>query len=181
MVRDGNPNLYVPGGDTPVERFLNHLRENYAIFRGLLEAHPESIQFSAILRGHSGGAYQFDAYIGIPGGSSILKGTNLPSKMVKRGYALFIKVFDETPTLKDVTILEQTIKDITTQTCLPPRVIALSEGGSGELSEDLYHHITEKGAVVHCKKGSYPYNVQVVSGVEGAYDFVPLISSEGLP
>ena len=122
-----------------------------------------------------------DAYIGIAGGSSILKGTNLPSNMVKRGYALFIKVFSETPTLRDITILEQTIQDITALTCLPPRVIALTEGGTGELPEDLYKHITEKGAVANCKKGKYPYNVQVVSGVEGAYDFVPLISSEGLP
>lgn len=181
LVRDGNPNLYVPGGDTAVERFLNHLRENYSIFRGLVDSHPESIQFSAILRGHSGGAYRFDAYIGIPGGASILKGSNLPPRMVKRGYALFIKVFDETPTIKDISILEATIQDITAQTYLPPRVIVLSEGGSGELPEDLYRHVTEKGAVAHCRKGDYPYNVQVVSGVDGEYDFVPLISSEGLP
>lgn len=181
LLRDGNPNLYVPQGNTPVERFLNHLRANYGPFRQLTDNHPESIQFSAILRGHTGGAYQFDAYIGIEGGSPVFKATNIPPKLVKLGYALFIKVFDESPTLKDVSLLEDTVQDITALTCLPPRVIVLHEGGDGALDEDLYQHITGKGATATCKKGSYAYNVQVVSGVEGSYDLVPLISSEGLP
>ena len=181
LVREGNPNLYVPKGDTPVERFLNHLTSNFPPFSQLLNSHPESLQFSAILRGLSGGAYQFDAYIGIPGGSPILKSTNLPKAMVKQGYALFIKIFDIPPTMGQITGLEQTIKDITAQTCLPPRVIALTDGGKVELPEDVYKHLTEKGSIASCKKGNYPFNVQVVKGVEDAYDFVPLISSEGLP
>jgi len=181
LVREDNPNIYVPGGSSTVERFLNHLRANYEPFARLIDTHPESIQFSAILRGISGGAYQFDAYIGIPGNSPILRSTNLPKAIIKRGYALFIKVFDLPPTMADITALEQTIHDITGLTCLPPRVIALTEGGTGILSEDIHLHITEKGATAKCRKGNYPYNVQVVTGVEGTYDFIPLISSEGLP
>ena len=181
LVREGNPNLYVPKGDSPVERYLNHLRANYRPFSQLLDAHPETIQFSAIIRGHSGGAYQFDAYISIPGNSPMLRRVPIPQKLVKRGYALFIKVFDTQPTLKDISILEDTVRDITALTCLPPRVVVLHEGGDGELPEDLYRHITDEGATASCRKGTYPYNVQVVSGVEGTYDLVPLISSEGLP
>ncbi len=184
LVSEGNPNLYVPSGNTPVERFLNYLRGNYLPFNSLLGTHPESIQFSAIIRGQTGGAYQFDAYIGIPGGSPILKNTNLPNAMIKRGYALFIIVFEATPTLRDINALEYTVQDITAQTCLPPRVIILQEGVQEEtapLSPDVFRHITEEGAVAMCRKGNYPYNVQLVSGFDGVYDFVPVISSEGLP
>ena len=181
LVRDGNPNLYVPKGNSPVERYLNHLRSNYQPFSKLLVAHPESIQFAAIMRGRSGGASQFDAYIGIPANSPVLKMGDIPPKLIKRGYALFIKVLDTSPTLKEIRILEDTVQDVTALTCLPPRVVVLHEGGDGNLPDDLYRHLTEEGASAPCKKGNYPYNVQVVSGVEGAYDMVPLISSEGLP
>jgi len=181
LVREGNPNLYIPGGETPVERFLNHLAENHPLFSALLTQHPESIQFSAILRGKSGGAYQFDAYIGIPGGSSILKQTNLPRTIQKQGYALFVKLFDHTPTLQDIIALEEAVKDITAQTCLPPSAVALSEGGTGELPDDVYNHVTEVKKEVRCGRKVFPLTVQVVTGTEGTYDYVPIISSDGLP
>ncbi len=181
LVREGNPNLYVPGGDTPVERYLNYQKENLPEFGKLLTEHPESIQFSAIIRGQSGGAYQFDAYIGISGGSEILKKTNLPRMVKGQGYALFIKVFDMVPTMAEIKALEDTVHDITAATCLPPRVVGLVEAGDGELPDDVYHHITEKSAIAMCRKGNYPYNVQLITSIEGSYDFIPLISSEGLP
>lgn len=180
-LQDDNPVVYSPRGDTPTDRLLNHLRTTHEPFGSLIERYPESIRYSAILRGSSGGTYQFDAYIGIGGQSGILKSSNLLPALGKRGYALFIKVFERSPTLRDVILLEESIQDITALTCLPPRVIILRENGQDPPDHDLHRHITENGAVARCRKGSYPYNVQVVTGHQGGYHMVPMISSEGMP
>lgn len=183
VVREGNPNLYIPSGNSAVERFLNHLAENHPIFKSILKKYPDSIQFYATLLGKSGKKYQCDVYIGIPGGSNILKKIELPSVIKREGYAFFVKFYDHTPTLKDITGLEEMVKDITAKTCLPPRVVALSEGGSGEIPEDLYNYVTasDERRVVKCGRKVFPLTIQVVTGAEGVYDYVPLISPEGLP
>jgi len=198
LVRDGNPFRYMPQGDTPVERLLNHLMETHELLHRILQKYPETLRPSAIIKGRSGAAYRIDAYLEIPGKSHVWKDMSrnlgeqsLPVRVAwrgasRRGYALFIKVFDTAPTLREITALEQAVNDVTALTGIPPRVIALTEGGTGELPEDLYRHITEESVPVTVRKGivgrkTFGYTVQTVSGVDGCYDMVPFIASGALP
>ncbi len=181
FVRESASTPHIPAGDSPFDRFLNYLMQNFGAFDRLINEHPESFIYSAALKGRSGGIHQFDAYMGIPEGSPVLKGPHLPRGLRSRGYAFFLRVFGSTPTLADIRALEDAVQDITALTGLPPRVVALTEGDTGELPENVYRHVTEEVRVAKCKKGDFPYTVQVVTGTEGSYDFVPLISSEGLP
>ncbi|MFQ5910524.1 MAG: hypothetical protein ACE5IJ_07380 [Thermoplasmata archaeon] len=158
-VRDEDPVMYVPKGENSVQRVLSFLAQR----------NPD-----LILKGRGQFFYQFDAYASRPSGSlwRVLK-VGYP------GYAIYIKMFANKPTLQDLAALKGAVEEITASAKLPPRrVIALWTRKSEEsLDDDAYDFLTSETGVITGGVSLMNCSLELVSeNPDGTYDFIPYVS-----
>ncbi len=171
-VREEDPVVYVPQGEDAVQRLLSYLSERHPELRG--HARQGYIQAPAVLKGRSGLLYNFDAYVrGKP--SALWK----PLGLGETGYALFIKLFTDIPTVKDLEALKRGVEDVSKAQKVPPsRVIALwTPQGEEALSDEAYDFLTTE--VVTFRHGGQEFNCSmelVMEASDGTYDFIPFVT-----
>jgi hypothetical protein len=174
LVRDADELVYMPKASDSAAGFVQHLKKESPELDKWLRTEIHALHHPAILLGASGVHYHFDAYIFKEPGI-LWKSLGIGDS----GYALFIKVFKETPSLSQIQALERAIQDISMKNgIVPSRVVALVETkGDVKLDDDVYEHVTTMKPVIRIARQRAIVNVQVVSVDEdGSYDFVPVIA-----
>ncbi len=169
-IREMDPMVYAPKGNTATERFLAYMRgHNKALFgKEVVVAMP------GIVQGQHGTGYSFDTYVKEEPGFL----WNLFS-LGKHGFAIYVKHFDHSPQVAEIKAFKDAVQDVTARTNIPPsRVVALWERKEDEiLRDDVYHFIMSqpiKGKHIIRK---YTCSMEVVSETDGSYDFIPHISN----
>jgi hypothetical protein len=177
MMREGDPVVHVPRGKDSLDQLLNHLKHTSPALDNLLRSDSRALAAPAIMKGASGVDYSFDAYISVhsawPNGAL---------GMGNPGYALFIKVLQSLPDLKDVRAVENAVADVVKATQLPPgRVIVLAENREGKeplLPQEVYELVTTSRFVLQSGRRTFVCNLQIITvDTDGTYDFVPMIST----
>lgn len=165
-VRDMDPMVYAPQGNTVTERFVTYLRgHNPAISNRDVE-----VAMPGIVHGHQGMEYHFDAYIREPA-----KGLWKSFGFGRHGFAIYIKSFDGPPTIENVQALRKAVEDVCTRSKIPPtRIVALWERKEDEnITEGVYNFILSRPAILKHRFRSFTCNLEIVSETEGKYDFIP--------
>lgn len=171
-VRNDDPVIYVPKGDTSVLRLMELIRvRNPSMAKAIAE---RQYQAPSIQRGASSVFYNFDAYLSSkPGALWRSLGIGYP------GYQLFIKCFHAPPRSEDLAALKRAAEDVAEATKLPPsRVIALwSRTPDQELSEETYH-LLESMTVqfVHRTKRYASTMELIIENQDGTYEFIPYVA-----
>ena len=170
-VREADPVVLVPQGDTPVHRLLTLLGKRSAAVAGML-ANPQSVRVPAIVAGRSGVAYQFDAVLTWPAG------TLAPFGVGPSGSAVYVKAFAQVPTATDLDALRRGVEDVSAAMRLPPtRVIALwKSDGTTEVPDATYAFLTNEVVRVPVGGRIRACSLELVTEMpDGTYDFIPLI------
>ncbi len=172
-VRDEDPVMYIPKGESSVQRVLSFLAQRSPDLMKHFSA-PAAVMTPAILKGRGQFFYQFDAYASRRSGSlwRVLK-------LGYPGYAIYIKSFAEKPRLQDLTALKAAVEEITAFTKLPPRrVIALWTRKSEEaLDDDAYDFLTGEAGVIRGGVSLMNCSLELISeNPDGTYDFIPYVS-----
>lgn len=178
-VRDDNPVVYIPKGNTAVERFLNYMMSKNPYFNDLVKKDLRTLRSPVLLTGETGTVYSFDAYIG--------KKSSFTWKRFgfgNHGYAFYVKHFESKLGLKDISDMVQAVNDITDKSSIiPERIVALRSlvrEEEKDIDDVLYDFIVAGKASIKFKGKYYKVVVQIVSEDEdGTYDFVPIISETG--
>jgi hypothetical protein len=175
-VRDDNPVVYIPQGNTAVERFLVYMRTKNRYFNTLVEKDVRSLRTPVLLTGETGTVYSFDAYVSKKSSFTWRRfGFGNP------GYAFYVKYFESGPTKKEIMDLISAVHDLTEKSrIIPERIVALrniSNDEGKDLEDDLYDFIVGGKANIKFKGKYYRLVVQIVSeDADGTYDFIPIIS-----
>ncbi len=171
-VREEDPVVYVPQGEDAVQRLLTFLSERHPELRG--QARQGFVQAPAVLRGRSGLLFNFDAFIrGKP--SALWR----PLGLGETGYALFVKVFTEAPTAKDLEALKRAVEDVSRAAKVPPtRVIALwTPKGDEALSDEAYDFLTTEVVTFRHSGQEFRCSLELVmEAPDGTYDFIPHVT-----
>lgn len=169
-VRDADPVLYVPKGNTPLDRLRSYLgARNPEMMRSLFSA-----QSPIVLRGKSGLMYQFDLQVSVDHG--ILWGF---FGMGYPGYQLFVKLFNAAPRVEDLTAMKRAVEDVCASTRMPPsRVIALwTRAKDQDLSEAAYEMLTGSSIqFIHMGRTFISSMELVIENEDGTYEFIPFIA-----
>lgn len=171
-VREEDPVVYVPQGEDAVERLLQYFRGRHPEIRD--QAQKGTVQAPAVLRGRSGLLYQFDAVVrGAP--SPLWR----PFGLGESGYAIYVKAFDGSPSVKDLDALKEAVEDVSKAEKVPPtRVIALWTPAEEEaLSDEAYDFLTSQ--VVTYRRGGQEYRCSlelIMEAPDGTYDFIPHVT-----
>ncbi|HUL39304.1 MAG TPA: hypothetical protein VLU38_03345 [Methanomassiliicoccales archaeon] len=174
-VRNDDPVIYVPKGETAVARLLEHIRARNPSMAGAIAS--RQYQAPSIQRGASSVFYSFDAYLSSkPGALWKVLGLGYP------GYQLFIKCFQSPPRPEDLASLQRAAEDVSQATKLPPsRVIALwTRSSDQDLSEDAYQFLI--GATVrfsHRTKNFASSLELIIENHDGTYEFIPYVAEGG--
>ena len=169
-VRDADPVLFVPKGNTPLDRLRSYIgMRNPDMMRDLFAA-PSPV----VLRGRSGLMYQFDLNVTVDHGLLWgLLGMGYP------GYQLFVKQFAAAPRVEDLTAMKRAVEDVCSTTRMPPsRVIALwTRTKDQELSEAAYDMLTGSSLeFVHMGRRFISSMELVIENEDGTYEFIPFIA-----
>lgn len=171
-VRNDDPIIYVPKGETAVIRFLELIKARNP---SMAEAITKRMyQAPSIQRGASLVFYNFDAYLASkPGILWKLLGVGYP------GYQLIIKCFQAPPRVEDLASLQRAAEDVSQATRIPPsRVIALwTRVPNQDLSEEAFHFLG--GAIVkfsHRTKNFASTLELVIENQDGTYEFIPYVA-----
>ncbi|MFQ6013170.1 MAG: hypothetical protein ACE5LS_05960 [Thermoplasmata archaeon] len=172
-VREGDPVVYVPKGDDAVQRLLSYFSERHPEVRQ--QARTGRVQAPALVKGRSGLVYSFDGFIhGQP--SALWK----PFGLGETGYAIFIKVFTEAPTAKDLRALKGAVEDVCQALKVPPtRVIALwtPPGEPEALSDEAYDLLTHEVVTYRRAGTDYRCSLELITeSPDGTYDFIPFVT-----
>jgi hypothetical protein len=165
-VRNMDPMIYTPQGNTATERLLTYLRMHVA---GMLGKNVE-VAMPGIVQGQRGTQYSFDAYVKEPSGTLWkLFGVG------KHGFAIYVKRFNGPPAAEDLQALKKAVEDVSIRTRIPPiRVIALWERGEKQnLSDASYQYITGNSVNARHKFRKMACSMEIVSESGGTYDFIP--------
>jgi hypothetical protein len=171
-VRNEDPIVYVPKGDTAVLRLMEHLRHrNPSMSSAIASGH---YQAPSIQKGASSLFYNFDAYLSSRAGALWKAlGVGYP------GYQLFVKLFTASPRPEDLEALRKAAEDVSRATKLPPsRVIALwTRDPAIDLSEEAFAYL-EKAVVHFCHRGKrYASSMElVIENADGTYEFIPYVA-----
>jgi len=167
-VRDLDPMVYAPQGNTSTERFVTYHRgHNPAMFGRNVE-----VAMPGIVQGNQGSQYSFDAYIREPaGGLWKLFGLG------RHGFAIYVKRFDTIPKGNEVQAFKNAVEDVTSRTRIPPsRVVVLWERKADETIDDrVYQFIMTQPVTGRHRFRKYVCNLEIVSETEGTYDFIPFM------
>ncbi len=177
-VRDADPVVRIPEGRDPVQRVLAFLAGQNPEVRALLRT-PGASSVPATLRGRSGYAQPFDAYVQKPAtGLRGWWGFGSP------GFTIFIRAYAGPPTAADLQALKGAVEDVTALSGVPPsRVIALwRETGQARLSDEAYAFLTKEVVrVVGLGKEAACSLQSIAEGADGTYDFIPYIPDIEIP
>lgn len=174
-VRNEDPIVYVPKGETSVLRLMELLRSRNPNMAGAIGGHQ--YQSPAILRGGSSVLYEFDAYLAQrPGTLWRLFGVGYP------GYQLFVKCFHDPPRSEDLAALKNAIEDVSRSTRLPPsRAIALwTRKTDQQLSDDSYQFLSIAVILFGHRTKRYASTLElVIENEDGTYEFIPFVAEGG--
>jgi len=171
-VRNDDPIIYVPKGETAVIRLLELIRARNPSMAGAIAMHQ--YQAPSIQRGASSVFYNFDAYLASkPGVLWKLLGVGYP------GYQLFIKCFQGPPRPEDLASLQRAAEDVSQATKLPPsRVIALwTRTPMQDLSEEAFHFLGGATMRFSHRARNYASTLElVIENQDGTYEFIPYVA-----
>lgn len=172
QVRNDDPVVFAPKGDTAVLRLLEFLRQrNPSMSDAIL---GQRYQVPAILKGQSGVFYNFDGYLtSKPGSIWKVLGVGYP------GYQLFIKSFGAPPRPEDLMALKRAAEDVSAANKLPPsRVIALwCRKADQDLAEDSYQLLTTSTVVFHHRSKRFASSLElIIENEDGSYEFIPYVA-----
>jgi len=174
-VRNDDPIIYAPKGDTAVLRLFEYLRQRNPSMQAAITA--RSYQTPAILKGVTGVFYNFDGYLS-SSSSALWKtlGFGYP------GYQLFIKVFGNSPRPEDLRALKASAQDVANATKMPPsRVIALwTRKAAQDLSDEAYEELTSAPIVFSHRRSKFASSLELfIENEDGTYEFIPFIADVG--
>jgi len=170
-VRDADPVVYIPKGETSTQRLMSYLNYSDPELRQVLASPGVVVKQQAILKGAKGTFYNFDQYV-----------VRKPRFMGLPGYALYVKAFESPPTLKDLQAIGAGVQDITNDSkVLPRRIIALwTRTEDDNLDDDAYEFLTCSVMQGQLGRDTYTCAMQVVvENPDGTYDFIPWVVSPG--
>lgn len=171
-VRNDDPVIFAPKGDTSVLRLLEFIRMRNPNMSSAILSRQYLVP--AILKGRSGVFYNFDGYLSSkPGSLWSLLGLGYP------GYQLFIKAFVTPPRPEDLLALKKAAEDVSSDNKIPPsRVIALwSRRSDQDLSEDSYHLLMGTTMVFHHRGKRYASSLElIIENEDGSYEFIPYVA-----
>ncbi len=172
-VRNEDPIVYVPKGDTAVIRLFQYLSARSPSLAPAIAS--KQYQLGAILKGESGLLYNFDGYLRSGSGAFWRSlGLGYP------GYQLIIKAFGYPPRPDDLLSLKTAAEDVSKENRLPPsRVIALwIRRADQDLSEDAYRTITESKVTFAHRGKKYASSLElVIENEDGTYEFIPYMAA----
>jgi hypothetical protein len=171
-VRNDDPIIYVPKGETAVIRLLELIKARNPPMADAIAA--RHYQAPSIQRGASSVLYNFDAYLASkPGLLWKILGIGYP------GYQLFIKCFQAPPRPEDLLSLKRAAEDVSQATRMPPsRVIALwTRSPTQNLSEEAFHYLGEATVLFSHRTKSYVSTLElVIENHDGTYEFIPYVA-----
>src|SRR5713226_1358406 len=171
-VREADPVVYVPQGKDAVQRILSYLGATSPDVHGVM-AVPNSVAIPALLTGQSGLTYSFDAYVRQPP-SLLWRTTTLGSV----GFAIYVKSFDQAPTLGDLQALKRAVEDVSLASRIPPARILVLWRAKGEESipTDVYEFLTKESVRVRIRGSTFACSLELaMERDDGTYDFIPLV------
>lgn len=171
-VRNDDPVIYVPKGDTAVIRLLELIKgRNPAMAQAIA---TRQYQTPSILRGASSVFYNFDGYLASrPGVLWKILGIGYP------GYQLFIKCFQAPPRPEDLASLKHAAEDVSQATKLPPsRVIALwTRVPEQDLSDEAYQFLNLTSVQFAHRAKRYSSTMElIIENQDGTYEFIPYVA-----
>jgi len=169
-VRDADPVVLVPKGNTAVDRLKIYLATRIpAMAPALNNSHGP-----AMMKGRSGMFYQFDAVISSkPSLTWTLLGTGYP------GYQLFVKWFEHAPRPEDIAAMKRAVEDVSVVEKKPAsRVIMLwSRKADEDIKEDAYNQILATTILSKHRGKRFACSMElIVENSDGTYEFIPFIS-----
>ncbi len=171
-VREADPVVYVPQGKDAVQRILSYLGATSPDVHGVM-AVPNSVAIPALLTGQSGLTYSFDAYVRQPP-SLLWRTTTLGSA----GFAIYVKSFDQAPSLEDLQALKRAVEDVSLASRIPPARILVLWRAKGEESipTDVYEFLTKESVQVRIRGSTFACSLELaMERDDGTYDFIPLV------
>src|SRR5712664_3375735 len=171
-VREADPVVYVPQGKDAVQRILSYLGATSPDVHGVM-AVPNSVAIPALLTGQSGLTYSFDAYVRQPP-SLLWRTTTLGSA----GFAIYLKSFDQAPTLGDLQALKRAVEDVSLASRIPPaRILVLWRAkGAESIPPDVYEFLTKESVQVRIRGSTFACSLELaMERDDGTYDFIPLV------
>jgi len=172
LVRNDDPVIFVPKGETAVVRLLEYLRARNPSLAGAIANHR--YQAPSIQRGASSVFYNFDAYL-TSGSGPLWKGLGIGYP----GYQLFIKCFHGPPRIEDLTALKHAVEDVSQATKLPPsRVIALwTRSPEQDLTEEAYQFLSVSSVQFAHRTKRYESTMElIIENEDGTYEFIPYVA-----
>ena len=171
-VRNEDPLVFAPKGDTAVLRLFEFLRIRNPSMSGAIAS--RQYLTPGILRGRSGVLYSFDGYLASrPSLLWRLLGWGYP------GYQLMIKSFQNPPRAEDLHSLKLAAEDVSNDNLLPPsRVIALwTRRPDQDLSDDAYAFLTSNQVMFSHRGKRYATALEmIIENEDGSYEFIPYMN-----
>ncbi len=171
-VRNEDPVVFAPKGDTAVLRLFEFLRTKNPAMSEAIAGHRYLIP--GILRGRSGVLYSFDGYLASkPSKLWRLLGWGFP------GFQLMIKSFQTPPRAEDLISLKLAAEDVAKDNLIPPsRVIALwTRKPEFDLSDEAYALLTSSQVLFAHRGKRYATALEmIIENEDGSYEFIPYIN-----
>jgi hypothetical protein len=170
-VRNDDPVVFAPKGDTAVQRLFEFLRIRNPSMSEAIMGHRYLTP--GILRGRSGVLYSLDGYLSSRSSALWgLLGWGYP------GYQLMIKSFQAAPRAEDLNSLKLAAEDVSKDNRLPPsRVIALwTRKPDQDLSDDAYAFLTSSQVLFSHRGKRYATALElIIENEDGSYEFIPYV------
>jgi hypothetical protein len=170
-VRNDDPVVFAPKGDTAVLRLFEFLRiKNPTMNEAIAE---RRYLVPGILRGRTGVLYSFEGYLASkPSAFWALFGWGYP------GYQLMIKSFQNAPRAEDLNSLKLAAEDVSKDNLMPPsRVIAMwTRKADQDLSDDAYAFLTSNQVLFSHRGKRYATALElIIENEDGSYEFIPYV------
>lgn len=161
--------IHVPEGENQLKRLLKYLTENDPYIKSSALANNETFKEDVTIKGSSGQDHEFDAYFS---GVNILKERSVSLGMPMGKFAVFIRVFKDDITLKDLNMLRECVMDVCRkENTFPLRIIAL-QWAVKELTDEVYENVLENPLLM---KNTLTH-LEIVAEDGEVYSFIPMIS-----
>jgi len=171
-VRNDDPVVFAPKGDTAVLRLLELLRVRSPAMSEAIVA--RRYLMPGILRGRSGVLYSFDGYLGAKP-STLWRSLGLGYP----GYQLMIKSFQSVPRAEDLNSLKLAAEDVSKDNLTPPsRVIALwTRKADQDLSDEAYSFLTSNQVSFSHRGRRFATALEmIIENEDGSYEFIPYVT-----
>jgi hypothetical protein len=161
----------VPEGRDPLVRFIKFLKSSDPYIKNAAGDRSDDFKFDVKLNDKSGKTHQFDAYFeGVHTRKKELAEHGIPSGK----FAVFIKVFKNPITKKEVTELRASVNDICDFNGTVPLRTILLQWEIGDLDDDVYEYVLENPIIMQ----NSMFHLQLIAEDEDNYSFVPIVAYE---